>query len=1031
MTRELDRRTFKKSPASGELATLRSAAETVSAGLPGAHRVQVEAFDETRGGTRTIRSLSAPARRGDWVRRAQAHLGRIGRVMGFRADDEAEYKVDDKFQEASDGSVTVHVQQCHAGIEIFQAAQAVRFAPDGRLKETVGQAVGVAGAPSPTPRLSVEEAAKKAAAHVAEPDDDEKGVVDAFGEPLAWKSVDLSGFDPRVVQREADSPEQVAYLEAPPFEDRIRAQLIWFPVDDRMRLAWEYVVTMPERTGQYRVLVGADDGTILYCRQLMLHVASRGNVYHTDGASARQHTPFPRPLTDYGLPIPPDLPAGMPEDWVATDQAVGNSVLARLGTSSQTAKGTAQNGVVVFDPADTTGDMQKVLNIFYFNCVMHDFFYLLGFRERDGNFQRLNFGRGGVESDRVDARAHSGPVQGTANMLTPSDGSAPEMNMGLVSSTNRHTAFDASVVYHEFTHGVSNRLVGGPQNSRALDEPQSGGMGEGWGDYIACSILGTTTVGHWVVNNPSGIRGFRYDASFPDNFGDVGNGRYREVHNIGEIWCATMMDLNRRIGRNLTLQLVVDSFKAAPANPSLLDARDAILTVLDNRLDAGLMTLTEHALAKNGAWEVFAARGMGPDAQSLFASLEGIVADFNPPAALPVPGEDGPPPDPGPEPSVDHVQVEAAPNVPIPDAQPAGIASKITVGATSAIAALSVTVEIEHTFIGDLRVDLTSPAGTKVALHAGEGGSTDDLVRTYTVADLQALASFAGEPANGDWTLRVADVVGQDTGRLKRWGLDIGLEPAGDQPRFRSLDTPKAIPDASPEGIRSSIVVPNPLPIQRVTVAVEITHTFVGDLKVALFPPDRGELVLQQGADGSQDDLVRTYTAVDVPALGDLQGSDAKGEWTLAVTDLAGQDVGTLASWSLAFLVGAAPANAVGESAPALAIPDLDPTGVQDAIAIGAPGRIRSIRVNVDITHTFRADLRVSLFSPSGTRVELHQNTGGSADDLVATYTDADTPALRAVLGEEGQGNWLLRVGDLVGGDVGRLNRWGVALDYV
>ena len=51
---------------------------------------------------------------------------------------------------------------------------------------------------------------------------------------------------------------------------------------------------------------------------------------------------------------------------------------------------------MTFDPADATGDDQKVLNIFYYCCYMHDFCYLLGFREADGNFQQDNLGRGGT-----------------------------------------------------------------------------------------------------------------------------------------------------------------------------------------------------------------------------------------------------------------------------------------------------------------------------------------------------------------------------------------------------------------------------------------------------------------------------------------------------------------------------------------------------------------------------------------------------------------------------------------------------------
>jgi extracellular elastinolytic metalloproteinase len=99
--------------------------------------------------------------------------------------------------------------------------------------------------------------------------------------------------------------------------------------------------------------------------------------------------------------------------------------------------------VVTFNPANDTGVDQLVLNIFYYNCYMHDYFYLLLFRERDGNFQQNNFGRGGLGGDRVDARAYPGPVFGTANMDTLVDGQSPVMNMGLVSRTNRHTAFSS------------------------------------------------------------------------------------------------------------------------------------------------------------------------------------------------------------------------------------------------------------------------------------------------------------------------------------------------------------------------------------------------------------------------------------------------------------------------------------------------------------------------------------------------------------------------------------------------------------
>lgn len=165
---------------------------------------------------------------------------------------------------------------------------------------------------------------------------------------------------------------------------------------DVLRLGWEVIITMPSYAGQYRTIVDADNGEILYCRQLMKFVAAQGNVYRVDGRTQRQMTDFPRPRQDYGLPPPVNsLPSGFPDPWVTGDNTAGNSVNAHLGPSGPVLRGTQRNGVVVFDPADPTGDDQKVLNIFYFNCFMHDYFYQLGFREADGNFQRDNFGRSG------------------------------------------------------------------------------------------------------------------------------------------------------------------------------------------------------------------------------------------------------------------------------------------------------------------------------------------------------------------------------------------------------------------------------------------------------------------------------------------------------------------------------------------------------------------------------------------------------------------------------------------------------------
>jgi extracellular elastinolytic metalloproteinase len=358
---------------------------------------------------------------------------------------------------------------------------------------------------------------------------------------------------------------------------------------------------------------------------------------------------FPIPLSSYDLPNPQSprepLPQGFPDNWISSDNTFGNCVHAHLGfTGPATAGATSDDGTVTFDPTDQFGDDQKVLNIFYYNCFMHDFAYLLGFNEGHFNFQQDNFGRGGIPNDPVNARSHPGPVNGTANMSSPPDGTSPTMNMGLVTSTNRHTAFDSSVVFHEFTHGITNRLVAGGNNTTALESIQSKGMGEGWSDFIACTINKSTIVGAWVVNNQRGIRGFPYDDNFPDNFGDLGTGRYdgsgqdRTVHNIGEIWCATLLEISRKIDNirhRLGLQLVVDGVKLTRDNPSFLDARDGIFLALSGMRDSNQLTVEQYRSVWTIIWRVFAKYGMGPNAQSNGAQLSGIVSDFNVPASGP------------------------------------------------------------------------------------------------------------------------------------------------------------------------------------------------------------------------------------------------------------------------------------------------------------------------------------------------------------------------------------------------------------
>ena len=155
-----------------------------------------------------------------------------------------------KVQYAEGGGTAVHLQQQHQGIPIFEGTQTVRFGPDGALRETVGGCVTVGRETPSTPNLPVGEAVARAAQHVAEPDDDERGATDQFGEPLDLASVDLTGFEPHILAAFNEKPEQSTVLNPGPFGDNIKASLILFPLDDDLKLSWEVILTMPGYLGQ-------------------------------------------------------------------------------------------------------------------------------------------------------------------------------------------------------------------------------------------------------------------------------------------------------------------------------------------------------------------------------------------------------------------------------------------------------------------------------------------------------------------------------------------------------------------------------------------------------------------------------------------------------------------------------------------------------------------------------------------------------------------------------------------------------------
>ena len=117
---------------------------------------------------------------------------------------------------------------------------------------------------------------------------------------------------------------------------------------------------------------------------------------------------------------------------------------------------------------------------------------------------------------------------------------------------------------------------------------------------------------------------------------------------------------------------------------------------------------------------------------------------------------------------------DATPNLDILDNNLTGIANALAFTSQGVSRQIKLTVDIEHTFIGDLRVELFSPNGRRALLHGQTGGGTDNLsINLDSNANGSPLLPLIGQPVTGAWVLRIFDLAAQDVGKLKKWSLEI------------------------------------------------------------------------------------------------------------------------------------------------------------------------------------------------------------------------------------------------------------------
>jgi subtilisin-like proprotein convertase family protein len=116
------------------------------------------------------------------------------------------------------------------------------------------------------------------------------------------------------------------------------------------------------------------------------------------------------------------------------------------------------------------------------------------------------------------------------------------------------------------------------------------------------------------------------------------------------------------------------------------------------------------------------------------------------------------------------VDIQENPALDIPDVG-APVSSSIEITDEGNITEFRVQVNISHTYIGDLRVDLITPDGTGVVLHNHTGSWANDIVRTYSTLDTPALQPLLNKSIKGTWHLRVRDTFRLDVGRLNGWRI--------------------------------------------------------------------------------------------------------------------------------------------------------------------------------------------------------------------------------------------------------------------
>ncbi|KPM47694.1 M36 family metallopeptidase, partial [Jiulongibacter sediminis] len=301
----------------------------------------------------------------------------------------------------------------------------------------------------------------------------------------------------KVIKAELDAPA----LSSEP----VQAQLYWYPVSNpenptikQFTAVWNIEFEPEDPSNVWSVFVNANDGSVVETIDRVVHCSFGESAaeHRKHNTSARNQIASTPPdssyrVFDYPLESPifgnrtlvskpydkfapmgtgPGTSNGWHEDSVAMNNYLaGNNVWAYQDVNSGNAPVSTNpssanlNFDFSYSTDSTSASNQNaaVTNLFYWNNLIHDVLWRYGFDEPSGNFQTSTMGRGGLGSDYVRAEAQDGGGTNNANFFTPVDGQRPRMQMYLWTN-GTDGDFDNGIIAHEYGHGWSNRLTGGP-----------------------------------------------------------------------------------------------------------------------------------------------------------------------------------------------------------------------------------------------------------------------------------------------------------------------------------------------------------------------------------------------------------------------------------------------------------------------------------------------------------------------------------------------------------------------------------------